>query len=305
MTKDTRYIILGYPRSGTTLLSRLLDAHPDVSCPPETHLFTAAARFLSEQDNVEGPPIGVLAGVNFLGVEAEDVLNPLRKMCFGFHERAAQGAPIWVEKTGVDIFHIDKLKLLLEGHAKFILLWRNPLDVIPSNVDLAEKMGAPLTDVWQDTRSWICPFEGLAQSWVQRSQDLRAFQDAIGEDCHALKYEDLTQDPASTLSELFRFMGAQGDATDVVSQAFTREPNIGLGDFRIDGMTEVRPPDPKAWRTRLPRMAAGRVVKIVAEEMEHLGYDVPKTPKRPSRETAVRQFTMAAQMKRNTPDGTS
>ncbi|HEY4117191.1 MAG TPA: sulfotransferase [Byssovorax sp.] len=28
-------VILGPPRSGTTLLRRLVDAHPNLSCPPE------------------------------------------------------------------------------------------------------------------------------------------------------------------------------------------------------------------------------------------------------------------------------
>ncbi|MFN3287835.1 MAG: sulfotransferase [Sphingomonadaceae bacterium] len=32
------FAIFGFPRSGTTLLSRLLDAHPQVSSPPETYL---------------------------------------------------------------------------------------------------------------------------------------------------------------------------------------------------------------------------------------------------------------------------
>ena len=41
-------IILGCPRSGTTLLRRLLDSHPDLSCPGETFLFRGAARFLKE-----------------------------------------------------------------------------------------------------------------------------------------------------------------------------------------------------------------------------------------------------------------
>jgi protein-tyrosine sulfotransferase len=70
-------LILGFPRSGTTLLARLLDAHPQVSCPPETYLFASAARFLHEQSRVEGPPIGVLAGLVFLGIPAEDVAVPL------------------------------------------------------------------------------------------------------------------------------------------------------------------------------------------------------------------------------------
>ncbi|MCA9663328.1 MAG: sulfotransferase, partial [Myxococcales bacterium] len=30
-------IVLGAPRSGTTLLRRLLDAHPNIACPPETY----------------------------------------------------------------------------------------------------------------------------------------------------------------------------------------------------------------------------------------------------------------------------
>jgi hypothetical protein len=301
MTKARRFMILGYPRSGTTLLSRLLDAHPEVSCPPETHLFTAAARFLTEQSNVEGPPIGVLAGLNFLGIESEDVLRPLRQMCFDFHDRISNGAPVWVEKTGVDVFHIDALRLLLEGHVRFILLWRNPMDVIASNISLAETMGAPLADVWQDTRDSNCPFEGLAQSWVDRSQDMRRLQESLGADCHALKYEDLTENPIGTMADLLNFMGVADDAGTVIAEAFDREPRFGLGDFRIDATSGIRPSDPKAWRTRLPRMAAGRVVKIVADEMAALGYAVPKTPRRPSREDAVRQFTIAAQMKRQTP----
>ena len=46
-------IILGCPRSGTTLLRRLLDSHPDLSCPGETFLFRGAARFLKE-DTISG-----------------------------------------------------------------------------------------------------------------------------------------------------------------------------------------------------------------------------------------------------------
>src|SRR5262245_115225 len=123
-----RFLILGFPRSGTTLLSQLLDAHPDISCPPETNLFSAAGRFLAEQTAVEGPPIGVLTGLGFVDIPPEDVFEPLRRMLFGFHERIAGDAPMWVEKTATDIFHIEELEPLLVGHARFIVLVRHPLD---------------------------------------------------------------------------------------------------------------------------------------------------------------------------------
>ena len=80
-----RHLILGFPRSGTTLLSRLIDAHPEISSPPETFMFSSAARFLAEQSAVEGPPIGVLSGLAFAGFEPEEVMGPLRAMLFGWH----------------------------------------------------------------------------------------------------------------------------------------------------------------------------------------------------------------------------
>ena len=61
-------VILGMPRSGTTLLRRLLDVHPAICCPPETNLLGAAARFLREETFAGGMAIGVLSGLSFAGI---------------------------------------------------------------------------------------------------------------------------------------------------------------------------------------------------------------------------------------------
>ena len=45
-------IVLGAPRSGTTLTQRLLAAHPQIACPPETYLLRACSRFLHEEKTV-------------------------------------------------------------------------------------------------------------------------------------------------------------------------------------------------------------------------------------------------------------
>ena len=47
-------VIIGTPRSGTTLLRRILDAHPAIACPPETYLLSGAARFLHEESFAQG-----------------------------------------------------------------------------------------------------------------------------------------------------------------------------------------------------------------------------------------------------------
>lgn len=297
-SRNGRYLILGFPRSGTTLLSRLLDAHPEVSCPPETYLFSSAARFLSEQAAVEGPPIGVLSGLSFLGVEPEEVMASLRAMVFGMHERIAGGAPVWVEKTAVDVFHLETLEEFLAGHVRFIALTRNPLDVVASNMDLAGAMGAQLADLYGLTRGVNGPHEAIARAWIDRTTALDAFVARNETDCHRLRYEDLVADPASVLDGLLGFMGLEAGGAALAASAFERTPRIGLGDFRVNETSAIRPHDPNAWRKRLPRAAASRIVPLLAPLMEAHGYKVPKTPRLPSREEAVRQFVMAAQLKR-------
>ena len=194
--KSTRLIILGFPRSGTTLLARLLNGHPDVSCPPETFAITAAARFLTEQDRVEGPPIGVLSGLGMLGFSADDIMAPLRDMVFGFQDRIAGDRRIWVEKTAANTFHIETLEPFLSGHVRFIYMVRNPLDVVASNMDLAHNMGAQLSDLFTLTRGHDIPHEGLMRAWINRTEALDAFVERHREDCHTLRYEDLSENPA-------------------------------------------------------------------------------------------------------------
>ncbi|MFK7880412.1 sulfotransferase family protein [Roseobacter sp.] len=298
MTK--RVLILGFPRSGTTLLAKLLAAHTDVSCPPETHLYSAAARFLHEQTDVEGPPIGVLTGLGFLDIEAEEVMQPLRRMVFDFHDRIADGAPVQIDQTAVDIFHLETLEKLLKGHAYFICLTRNPLDVIASNKELTDVLGAPLSDLAKAASGSSSPYMGVAQAWAERQCALDTFAERNAEACHCLRYEDLTGDPDTTLAALFDFLGLTGEPQETVRCAFDVDSGgaTGLGDFRIHTTAGLRPPDPNGWRKRLPRAAASRLLPVVAPLMEAHGYKVPKMPALPDRDTAIRQFRMAAEMKR-------
>ena len=294
----SRFVIIGYPRAGTTLLSRLLGAHPDVSAPPETGLMTAAARFLSEQTEVEGPPIGVLTGLSFSGIEPEDVRAALREMVFSFHERIAGGRPIWVDKTGTDIFHLETLAELLSGHVRFICIVRNPLDIVASNMDLAAAMGARLKELFEATRRYNNPVEGFARSVADRHEALDRFVADQGDQAHLVQYEKLVQEPHAEIRRLLDFVGIEADADELVARALGDDAPIGLGDFKIDGTRTLRPPQKNGWRKRLPPGSPARIIPILAPWMEKHGYDVPKAPKSPTREDAVRQFTFAAQMKR-------
>ena len=296
-------LLLGFPRSGTTLLSRLLDAHPDVSAPPETYLMSSAARFLHEQKNVEGPSIGVLSGLNFLGFEADDVMEPLRQLVFGFHEQIAKDASLWIEKTATDVFHLETLEDLLAGHVKFVVMARNPLDVIASNLGLSNVMGAQLDDIFNMTKAVNSPHEGLAVAWADRARALRAFCERHTDAVCRVRYEDLTAHPTDTLATVFDFLGVETGVDTVIETAFEEPPRFGLGDFNFATTTGILPARKNAWRGKIPPAALSRVIPIVSEEMAELGYDVPKVPPIPTREDAVRQLKMAAALKHNSRGG--
>lgn len=297
-----RLIILGFPRSGTTLLARLLDGHPDISAPPETGLLSAAGRFLKELTDVEGPPVGVLTGLGFAGIPAEEVHAALRAMIFGFHERIAAGCRIWVEKTATDLFHLETLEPLLMGHARFLCITRNPLDVVASNADLARLMGARLPELHAMTRGGNAEYDGIARAWIDRQTALDDFAGRNQDACLSLRYEDLLAEPEAMLGRILEFAGLTGDlAADparMIAAAFSDSARIGLGDFRINETAGLRPPVENAWRKRLPRAAASRIVPMLAPMLAKHGYSVPKVPPVASRDQAIRQFEMVARMKR-------
>ena len=73
MSSDLPIIIIGCPRSGTTLLRRLIGAHPRLDCPGESFLLRAAVRFLRGERVAEGIDYGPLGGLLPLGFEPEEV----------------------------------------------------------------------------------------------------------------------------------------------------------------------------------------------------------------------------------------
>ncbi len=105
----TGIVVLGTPRSGTTLLRRVLGAHPEIASMGESNLLGACARFLESERIAEDVEIGVLAGLGHAGFAREEVLARLREFAFAFHRdhAARMGKPRWVEKTAFDAFHVE------------------------------------------------------------------------------------------------------------------------------------------------------------------------------------------------------
>lgn len=286
-------VILGMPRSGTTLLRRLLDAHPAICCPPETNVLSAAARFLREEAFAGGVSIGVLSGLSFAGIAEQVVVARLRQLVFGFLQDICQqrGKKRWAEKTAFNIFHLDQIEQLCSGSCRFLCLVRHPLDVVCSLKELTDKMEMYVAELHTYIRQYPAPLEAFAHAWVDMQARLRRFMSNHPNDCLMLKYEDLIHNPAAELQRVFDFLGEPADVPAILAQALHGTEAIGLGDWKTYERRAIHTESVERWRLLSPSTVHG-LVHIIAVEMELAGYPPIAAALLPQPEAARRQYRL-------------
>lgn len=267
-------VVLGSPRSGTTLMRRLLNAHPTFACPPETSLLSAAARFLREETFRGGLAFGVVPGLEFSGFSEAQVLERLRGFAFGFLREIAtrQGKSRWAEKTATDIFHLDAIDRLCGDQCRFLGVVRHPLDVICSTKELADQMGMYLPELHEYVVRFPSPHEAFAHAWNDANRRLLDFSRRRPDACRLIRYEDLTADPEAEMAKVCEFLGEPTDVPQLLQAAFAGDGGTGLGDWKTLRTRKVEATSVGRWK-ELSAWTLQRLVPVVDATMRELGYD--------------------------------
>lgn len=268
------HIILGHPRSGTTLLRRLLNSHPEIASPPETHLFSACARFLQSDETAHGVDMGVLAGLHFSGFEAEDVLESLRGVAFTYLDRYAQERQksLWVEKTAFDIFHLSEIEKLCQERVSYIGIIRHPLDVAVSMQEFCQNLGAYPADIHPYIQRFPQPIEAFVQSWIETTESLMDLGTRLQDSCIILRYEDLIEAPQETLEALFDHLGLECNLDQLIEKTFTNEEQLGFSDHKSYTVKEIHAKSLCKWRA-LPQQQIAKFASRLNPLLEACGYD--------------------------------
>jgi len=198
-------VIVGAPRSGTTLLRFMVDSHPLVAIPPETgFLAPIAARPTASLDELfaivtawppdspSWPDFGIDARAfrrELDDVGPGDAAEGVR--CFYRLYARAQGKPRFGDKTPLYCQHILPISRLLP-EARFVHLIRDGRDVALS---LRDTWFAPGRDIPTLARYW----SGLVRAAREAGRSLPTYME--------LRYEDLLCQPARELDRLCRFAG--------------------------------------------------------------------------------------------------
>jgi Sulfotransferase family len=199
-------VIVGAPRSGTTLLRFMLDSHPDLAIPPETG-FLALGQALGDGpdprqaffDRVTQFPPEAPAWLDF-GITKEDfsaalaVVEPfsVSEGCRTFYRLYAArfGKSRVGDKTPLYCQHLSTIADLLP-EIRVIHLIRDGRDVALS-----------LRQTWFSPGNEI---ETLAEYWVNCLAAARRESGACGGYLE-VRFEDLVADPAPVLRQICRFL---------------------------------------------------------------------------------------------------
>jgi hypothetical protein len=228
--------VLCAARSGSTLLRFLLDAHPDLACPPETMIGGMCAQMAAVWATLEQAGTPGLAAVPAppAGTWPEPVLAGIRRavddMAGSYLRR--RGKRRFCDKSLSAAVHAD-LMVALYPAARFICLYRHPMDLIASGV---EACPWGLGGFGFDQYAMNSPgnsVHALAQFWVDNTAAITSVAQRYPDRCAQVRYEDVVADPELVAGTIFEFLGLP-PAPGVSRACFAAEREfIGPSDYKI------------------------------------------------------------------------
>ncbi len=131
--------LFSLPRSGSTLLQRMLATHPEVATTSEPWILLPQLYALRERGAVAeyGHRTAVRAIADFsdsLPGGRDDYLAEVRRSVTALYEQAAGEAAWFLDKTPRYHLVVDEIMALFPD-ARFVFLWRNPLAVAASMIE--------------------------------------------------------------------------------------------------------------------------------------------------------------------------
>jgi Flp pilus assembly protein TadD len=240
--------LLGFPRSGTTLLDTLLMGHPGVTVLEEQGLLQAVAR--------DTGPIGELTELS------APEFHSARDCYFALLNRHADaGSTLTIDKAPLNMLFAPLIHCLFEG-APIIFMQRHPCDAVLSGFmqSFEPNLGmASFLDI-ADAADFYDAAMGL---WT-------ASAEVLSLNIHRVWYEELVRDPEAVLRPLLKFLSLDWDerVLDHRATALRRGAILNTSyDQVVEPLTTAA-----VGRWRRYERQLEPVLPVLLPWAEHLGY---------------------------------
>lgn len=266
--------LVGCPRSGTTLLQQMLDAHPDVAIAPETffirNFWLQQEKYgdLAEDHNYDQLVEDIVSLPEF----QEMALNPevyraaawqssrsypllLSLLLEQFADK--RDVAIVGEKTPNHLLYLSILQRFFPT-ARFVHIVRDPRAVVAS---------------WQTVPWTTGTLAGDASVWRRYMSTARGCPIVLKPSLHTLHYEALIETPETTLKALCQFLQIQFEPAML---AYYQQPshtvNAKREPWKINSKKQLSQTSLSRWQSTLSDSMIAEIEAVVWPEMRHFGY---------------------------------
>lgn len=282
---DRPIFLVGCPRSGTTLLSAILHAHPRIAMPPETRflipLYYRRLEFgdLAVEENRRRLALRMTrrwTRFNDLGLDRKQVVKSIVAAPPTFGSAAgtlwrefarSRGKARWGEKRPAYWRDMGMI-LRLFPRAQVIHLVRD---------------GRACAASLKQVRWWDTGVAGAATAWTLAERELvRVGKRLPSDSYYKLRYEDVLLEPHRELSALCDFLGEEFDEAmlDHASAAKDIVPDRKSWHSRTKGELDLARIE--AWRTALEPKELGLFETVAARTLRANGYELSGAGSRPT-----------------------
>jgi sulfotransferase family protein len=232
-TSPDPVFVLCAGRSGSTLLRFLLDAHPDLACPPETNVPALCGQLATVWSLIEGAPLSANRGdepPEIPDAAIAGVRETMDRMTGSYLAR--RGKKRYCDKS-LGTARFSYLMTRIWPEAKFICLFRHPMDVIASGME-----ACPWGLNGYGFDQYIAETPGnavfaLGRFWLDNATVIAMAEEQYADRCLRVRYEDMVADPQVTADRIFEFLGA-APVPDIEGRMFAAErERFGPADYKI------------------------------------------------------------------------
>lgn len=231
------FFIGGAPRSGTTWLQQILNAHPDICCHGEglfqKHLIEPLETLMAaRRDVLDGKNKALFGHTGGYPLPHSDDVDLLVRtaILLGLSRQCRDRSCLAIgEKTPENVFQFPRFRHLFPN-AKFIAIARDPRDVLTSAWHYFHRPVAGEDEI----EAKLGFIRSALPSLAEGARAMLSFAERYPADCQIVTYESLQRDPELNASRLFRFLGV-GDSPELAAECIALNSFASLSGGRSAG----------------------------------------------------------------------